>query len=79
MRPVSFRYKSQDDNARPSIGLIAEEIEIVCPDMAVYQPGEDGERELLTVDYARLSILLLAEVKKHQARIDELERLFCAM
>lgn len=57
LRPVEFNTKKHP-NVK-SIGLIAEEVEKIYPDMCVYQDGE-----LLTVDYSRLSILLLSEVQK---------------
>lgn len=63
MRPVAFNYKSSPD--REQIGLIAEEVEKVYPDMCIYT-----DSELYSVDYARLSILLLAEVKKLKSQID---------
>ncbi len=65
MRPVEFNYIGQE---KKSIGLVAEEIVEIYPEMAVYQDGE-----LLTVDYARLPILLLAELKKLRAEFDALK------
>ncbi len=67
MQPVSFRYIKHADHEIKSIGLIAEQVEQIYPDKGVYQDGE-----LLTVDYARLSILLLAEVQKLKQKIDAL-------
>lgn len=61
LRPVKFNYKSQPGHK--SIGLIAEEVEAVYPEMCIYH-DVDENRELLTVDYPRLSTLLLAEVQK---------------
>jgi hypothetical protein len=55
--PVEFNYIGQSKRV---IGLIAEEVEQVYPEMCVY----DTDGSLLTVDYNRLSILLLSEVKK---------------
>jgi hypothetical protein len=70
--PVKFNYIGQ---TKESIGLIAEDVEKVYPDMAIYQPNsETGEAELLTVDYSRLSILLLAEVQKLRLEMDELKK-----
>src|SRR4051812_4844304 len=37
MNPVTFRYKQNDVSAALSIGLIAEEIAKIYPDMAIYQ------------------------------------------
>jgi len=77
LRPVEFNYIGAD---KPTIGLIAEEVEDVYPEMCVYEPNirlsestdtseEPGKRQLLTVDYARLPILLLAEVQQLRARL----------
>jgi hypothetical protein len=93
MRPVMFNFIGQ---TKESIGLIAEEVEQIYPEMAIYQPitetindevipvmeevnGESVQkRELLTVDYARLPILLLAEVQKLRAELDALKAAFAA-
>lgn len=70
LRPVSFRYTCHDAACKLSIGLIAEEVAQVYPDMVIYQPNETtGVPEILTVDYARLPILLLAEVQKMKAAL----------
>lgn len=71
LRPVQFNYKNQ---SKVSLGLIAEEVEQVYPDMCIYQPNEEtGEKELLTVDYQRLTILLLAQVKELNERLSIIE------
>ncbi len=72
LRPVAFNYKTQP--GKETIGLIAEEVEKVYPGMCVYQNGWLGGRELLTVDYARLPILLLAEVQKLKAEVSRLRK-----
>ncbi len=68
MRPVQFNYIGQKEK---SLGLIAEEIEKIYPEMCIYQDGE-----LLTVDYSRLSTLLLSQVKNLNERINSLENIF---
>ncbi len=89
LRPVYYRTKNPegDDKAEWShIGLIAEEVHEVEPRLVRYRTaaiveGEDGnrvERELEVpepedVDYARLSVLLLAEIKQLRARVAALE------
>ena len=65
LRPREFNYKVHPDVK--SIGLIAEEVEKVYPEMCIYQ-----DDELLTVDYNRLNILLLAEVQRLKQKIDAL-------
>lgn len=89
LRPVWYRTKNAegDDKATWShIGLIAEEVHEVEPRLVRYRTAEvvtdeEGNRtevELETpepedVDYARLSVLLLAEVKELRARVAALE------
>lgn len=66
LQPVSFNYK---ETGGKSIGLIAEEVEKVIPEMVVY----DIDGLPLTVRYLDLPILLLAEIKKLRAELDELK------
>lgn len=89
LRPVWYRTKNAegDDKATWShIGLIAEEVHEVEPRLVRYKTvevtfDEEGKRvetELATpepedVDYARLSVLLLAEIKSLKARVEALE------
>jgi hypothetical protein len=69
LRPVSFVYKT-DETCTPQAGLIAEEVEKVAPHLVTRD--EDGR--LLSVRYDQLVPLLLAEVKRLEARDTELSR-----
>lgn len=82
LEPVEFRYKSQVKKAlkagfsreqvklgKKQLGLIADDVEQIYPDLCIY----DAEGKLLTVDYSRLSILLLKEVQKLRADLDKLK------
>lgn len=56
---------------QPDFGLISEEVNLVLPELIEYQ---DLSRTVpLKVRYDKLSVLLLAEVKKLKARIEVLE------
>lgn len=66
LRPVSFNYKSNDETA---IGLIAEEVAEILPDLVVR--NKEGLCE--TVKYHELPILLLSEIQRLSKRVDELE------
>lgn len=75
-RPVSFNYIGQD---KPQVGLIAEEVDPIYPDMTIWEPDYDANwnqlstQHMLTLDYNRLPILLLSELKKLRARVAALE------
>jgi hypothetical protein len=69
LRPVTFRYitrAAEGDTAR-EYGLIAEEVAEVYPDLVVR--GADGRIE--TVQYQKLTPMLLNELQRQQRTIDE--------
>jgi trimeric autotransporter adhesin len=70
LRPVTFRYKSEIDPERtPQVGLLAEEVEKVNPDLVV----RDKNGELLTVRYDAVNAMLLNEFLKEHRKVEELE------
>lgn len=68
LEPVTFSWKS-DSTYRQQLGLIAEEVEAVFPELVVHD--KEGLPE--TVKYHDLPVLLLNELKKLAARVKELE------
>jgi hypothetical protein len=66
LRPVSYTYI---DGGEKSIGLIAEEVEKVLPEIATYY--KTGE--LSGVDYSRLSTVLLVAYQEQQREIESLK------
>jgi hypothetical protein len=67
LRGVYFNWKS---NGKHDIGLIAEEVAEVIPEVVGYE--EDSENAM-SLDYSRLVALLVEAVKAQQAKIDALE------
>jgi hypothetical protein len=73
LRGVAFNWDASQERAkdlgdRREIGLIAQEVEAVLPQ--VVSTGADGYK---SVDYAKLTALLIEVTKSQQARIDALE------
>ena len=77
LRPVTYRYKqAYADGSKPiDYGLIAEEVAEVYPDLVV--KGADGQ--IQTVQYQKLTPMLLNEVQKQQAKILQLEEKLAAL
>jgi hypothetical protein len=89
LRPVWYRTKNADGDDKETwshIGLIAEEVDLVEPRLVKYKTvevtqdenGANVTTELETpvpedVDYAKLSVILLAKVKQLESRIAVLE------
>jgi len=70
LRPVTFHYKKEYDSSdvRPlQYGLIAEEVAEVYPELVAY----DADRNPYTVKYQFLAPMLLNEVQKQHAVIQE--------
>ena len=70
LRPVSFTYKT-DQNQAKQVGLIAEEVEKVNPELVSY--NEEGKPE--TVSYSALVTPLLKAVQDQGRAIQEQNKL----
>jgi hypothetical protein len=93
LRPVTYDYKTDHENkgynlgSEKQIGLIAEEVADVYPELAIknfeWNPDAidpetneatgQNEWRVRNVDYQKLTIILLAEVQKLRAEIEELK------
>jgi hypothetical protein len=70
LKPVSFRYKKQIDPAGTAqLGLVAEEVEKVNPDLVV----RDKEGKPYSVRYDQVNAMLLNEFLKEHRTVQELE------
>jgi len=74
----SYNKITAKDPNRVEIGVIAQEIEEVIPELVntekVSQPEKTaGLEEIKTVDYEHLTAVLLQAIKEQQKQIDELK------
>ncbi len=70
LRPVMFRYKKEHAGGERPVqpGLIAEEVAEVYPDLVTHS----AEGEIQSVQYHKLSTMLLNELQKQQKHIADL-------
>ena len=68
LNPVRFRFRGQANNARRSMGFIADEMAAVCPELATYEAGEPAG-----VQYSNATALLTAALQEAERRIERLE------
>jgi hypothetical protein len=69
LRPVSFKWN--EDTAAPDapdFGLIAEEVNEIFPEMV----SKDDKGEIRSVDYGKLSVILLKGMQEQQKAIEKL-------
>jgi hypothetical protein len=71
LRPVVFHYKTPYDDGSHLLqyGLIAEEVAKVYPDLVQY----DAKGQPFTVRYHAINVMLLNEIQKQKAQLDEQE------
>jgi hypothetical protein len=70
LRPVAFRYKKEiDPTGISQLGLVAEDVEKVNPDLVV----RDKEGKPYTVRYDQVNAMLLNEFLKEHSKVEKLE------
>ena len=70
IRPVSFDWKK---DKKEDIGVIAQEIEKIIPEVVVEVDTLNSEDTHKTVDYAKLTSVLIKAVQEQQQQINELK------
>jgi uncharacterized coiled-coil protein SlyX len=70
LKPVTFRYRKEIDPAgTPQLGLVAEDVEKVSPDLVV----RDKEGKPYSVCYDQVNAMLLNEFLKEHREVAELK------
>ncbi len=72
MRAVSFDWIDKR-NGQHDIGVIAQEIEKIIPEVVVEVDTLNSENTHKTVDYAKLTSVLITAIQEQQVQIDELK------
>jgi hypothetical protein len=68
LKPAAFRYKKQIDPAcTPQLGLVAEDVEKVIPDLVV----RDKDGKPYSVRYDQVNAMLLNEFLKEHRKLEE--------
>jgi hypothetical protein len=76
LKPVTFRYKKEVDPAGTrQLGLVAEDVEIVHPDLVV----RDKEGKPYSVRYDQVNAMLLNEFLKEHRTMIELKKEIAAL
>ena len=80
LEPVQYQYKDEwkdfgkryAGNSSKQLGLVAEDVAKVLPELAVTKT-EDGKEVVRNVDYEKLTVLLVSEVQKLRTELDEIK------
>jgi hypothetical protein len=75
MNPVSYNWKAEPDGPR-SMGFIAQEMQQVMPEAVAVGDDEDA---MMSMDYGRITPVLVAALQDAHRKIEELESRIAAM
>lgn len=71
MKMQGVHYKRNDvENAKPQIGVLAQDMEAIIPEVVL---TADDEMQTKSVDYGKLTAVLIEAIKDLKAEIDELK------
>ena len=73
LQPVTYRYKSQTEATRRSMGFIAQDVQSLFPELVKNNPGRDGQEDYLAVNYAGFGVLAVKSIQEQQAQIQTLQ------
>ena len=72
MQMQGVYYKRNDvDNAREQVGVLAQDMETIVPEVVL---TANDEMETKSVDYGKLTSVLIEAIKELKAEIDELKK-----
>ena len=74
LKPVTFHYK-QDPQAIPQFGLVAEDVEVINPDLVI----RDKDGKANSVRYEAVNAMLLNEFLKEHKKVERLEATIAAL
>lgn len=79
LNPVSYQWKEGDRKGKTEIGLIAQEVEEIIPEVVREQGRLEDEdvADYKTVDYEKLVSTLIGAIQEQQKQIDELKSKMC--
>ncbi|MFZ4634520.1 MAG: tail fiber domain-containing protein [Saprospiraceae bacterium] len=73
LEPVTYRYKQNPNAPKASMGLIAQDVQAVFPELVSHSNGRNGKGEHFSVNYAALSVLAVKAIQEQQEQIKELQ------
>ena len=74
LAPVSYQFNYQSSDAPRSVGLIAQEVQAVFPELVMENPVREGEGSTLLVNYGGLSVLTIKAIQEQQQQIERLNQ-----
>ncbi len=77
MNPVQFDWKKDEANGKErghDIGVIAQEMEEILPEVVKEYEGLQGKDDFKAVDYSKIVPVLIKSIQELKAEIEELKK-----
>ncbi|MBK8195036.1 MAG: tail fiber domain-containing protein [Lewinellaceae bacterium] len=72
LEPVSYHYKIEQENAKYSLGFLAQNVENLFPELVAQTPVRNGEGGYLSVNYSGFGVLAIKAIQEQQQQIESL-------
>ncbi len=73
LQPVYYRYRHENADAKRSVGFVAQDVELLFPELVTQNPMPDGNT-YLGVNYAGFSVLAIKAIQEQQEEIQALRQ-----
>ena len=74
LQPMTYRYKAENEAAKPSLGFLAQDVQKVFPELVGEAPSRDGKSSFLSLNYAGFGVLAVKAVQEQQVEVENLRR-----
>lgn len=74
LKPVTYRYKAEESNAKPTLGFLAQDVQPLFPELVLSQMARDNGGEYLSLNYAGFGVLSIKAIQEQQAELENLKR-----
>ncbi len=74
LNAVSYNYKNDADNAKRSIGFLAQNVQSLFPELVIDNESRDGSGKFLALNYAGFGVLAIKAVQEQQKEIEGLKK-----
>ncbi|MEI6410657.1 MAG: tail fiber domain-containing protein [Bacteroidota bacterium] len=74
LKPVQYHYKSEKADAPTSIGFLAQEVQVLFPEIVGETPARNGQSTYLSLNYAGIGVLAVKAIQEQQNQIESLKK-----
>lgn len=74
LKPVTYRYNSEAENARTSIGFLAQDVQSLFPELVSSRTARNTGEHYLALNYAGFGVLAIQALQEQQGAFENLKK-----